>query len=146
VGEDAAAAATAYPIVEFTNAGDYTGWRVWDSETGWVNQPDIPVEPGWTTLELVLDQDDDSFDVSIDGHVVDSPALGSEALGSVIVNSYNYGPGTAPYEVRWSDFGFGDRVTLASRDQCRDGGWEDFGFTNQGRCVASLVASDRSPH
>jgi hypothetical protein len=146
VGEDADASAAAYPIVEFTTAGDYTGWRVWDSETGWVAHPEIPVGSGWTTLALVLDESADAFDVSIGGHDATSAALGSEALGSVIVNSYNYGPGTAPYEVRWSDFGFGDRVTLASRDQCRDGGWEDFGFTNQGRCVASLVASDHSPH
>lgn len=149
VGEDSASAVTSYPIAEFTNAGegDYVGWRVWDSNLGvWVDQPEIPAEPGWTTVELVLDEAADEFDVSIGGHDATSPALGSTSLGSVIVNSYNYGPGSQPYEVHWSDFAIGTLVELTSTDQCRDGGWADFGFTNQGQCIASLTADDGAPH
>jgi hypothetical protein len=33
---------------------------------------------------------------------------------------------------------------LTSPDQCKQGGWQQFGFTNQGRCVASLVASSHA--
>ena len=30
------------------------------------------------------------------------------------------------------------------RDQCQDGGWETFGFGNQGECIASLMANERA--
>ena len=29
-----------------------------------------------------------------------------------------------------------------SKDQCKDGGWRELGFTNQGRCVSYFVRSD----
>lgn len=143
-----AGSVTSYPIAEFTTAGDagYVGWRVWDSNAGWVNHPEIPVEAGWTTLELVLDEGADEFDVSIGGHDATSPALGATSLGSVIVNSYNYGPGSQPYQVHWSDFAYGQLVELTSKEQCKNGGWADFGFSNQGGCVASLTADDSSGH
>lgn len=148
VGEDDSQTPVAYPIAEFTTAGSegYVGWRVWDSSTGWVNHPEIPVEPGWTTLELVLDEANDEFDVTIGGHAATSAALGSTSLGAVIVNSYNYGPGSDSYAARWSRFAVGTLVELTSKDQCRDGGWADFGFTNQGRCIASLTANEASGH
>jgi hypothetical protein len=29
-----------------------------------------------------------------------------------------------------------DAQSPASKEDCRDGGWERFGFANQGRCIA----------
>jgi len=142
VGENAGAAMS-YPIAEFTTAGDggYVGWRVWDSSTGWVNLPQVPVEAGWTTISVVLDEANDQFDLTIGDDGATSSALGATSLGSVIVNSYNYGPGSQPYDVRWSDFAYGALVELTSKEQCKEGGWADFGFRNQGQCVASLTAN-----
>lgn len=37
-------------------------------------------------------------------------------------------------------------LTLTSMDQCKNGGWEGFGFKNQGQCIASIVANDHSVH
>ena len=31
-----------------------------------------------------------------------------------------------------------------SKEQCRNGGWEDFGFDNQGQCVADVASDGRS--
>jgi hypothetical protein len=31
-----------------------------------------------------------------------------------------------------------------TKDSCKDGGWEDFGFGRQGQCVASLMANENA--
>lgn len=33
-----------------------------------------------------------------------------------------------------------------SKQDCKDGGWDDHGFRNQGLCIASVVANERSAH
>jgi hypothetical protein len=57
-------------------------------------------------------------------------------------------PGRAPADCSPSPFGQAPILTgnitvvdaeplpLTSKDQCKEGGWEQFGFKNQGRCVA----------
>lgn len=37
-------------------------------------------------------------------------------------------------------------LTLDSKDQCKDGAWEGYGFKNQGQCIASVVANGNSVH
>ena len=32
-------------------------------------------------------------------------------------------------------------LSLQSKDQCEDGGFTDFGFANQGQCIASIQAN-----
>jgi hypothetical protein len=35
--------------------------------------------------------------------------------------------------------------TPASKDQCRGGGWRDFGFRNQGQCIAFVERGPKPP-
>lgn len=37
-------------------------------------------------------------------------------------------------------------VVLTNKDQCKKGGWEAFGFKNQGLCIASVQSSENSRH
>ncbi|MGH8965828.1 MAG: hypothetical protein ACRDXB_10940, partial [Actinomycetes bacterium] len=144
VGHDDNGDRTAFPIIEFTTAGDgdFTGWRVWDDLTGWHNHPEIPYEPGeWSTLEIELNEAEGTFDLAIDGSPATSPAAGSTNLGEVIVNSFNYGPDAQSYDVHWSNFATGVLDELDSKDECKDGGFAAYGFANQGQCVSSLMAN-----
>lgn len=35
-------------------------------------------------------------------------------------------------------------VTAASPEVCKNGGWDAYGYSNQGRCIASVVANERA--
>lgn len=35
-------------------------------------------------------------------------------------------------------------ITASSPDVCKDGGWEGYGYKNQGQCIASVVANERA--
>lgn len=144
VGHDDNGDRTSFPIVEFTTAGDgdFTGWRVWDDLTGWHNHPEIPYEAGeWSTLEIELTEAGSTFDLTIDGSPATSSAAGTTNIGEVIVNSFNYGSAAQSYDVHWSNFATGDVITLDSKDDCKNGGYEAFGFKNQGQCVSSLMTN-----
>jgi hypothetical protein len=39
---------------------------------------------------------------------------------------------------------FGE-VQLTSKEQCKDGGWQSFGFKNQGDCVSFLATGGKNP-
>jgi hypothetical protein len=145
VGHDESGDRTAFPIIEYhqdTGLG-FTGWRVWDSAIGdWVSHPGSTSFGEWATLEIVLDADNNQFIWSVDGVSETLSGLDSTTLGEVIVNMFNYGPGTPAYEVHVSNFAIGEVMpTPATKDDCRNGGYAEFGFTNQGLCIASLVSN-----
>lgn len=144
VGHDQAGARTAFPIIEYHQASGDSEWRVWDSEHGvWLPHPASTGYGEWVTLEVVLDPDVDSFVTSVDGVSAMLPTLGSVVLGEVIVNMFNYGPGTPAYQVHVSDFAMGIAfATPSDKNDCRQGGYTDFGYANQGLCIAGIV-SDR---
>ncbi len=112
VGTDGSSV-SAYPIVEFTSAGDggYVGWRTFDDENGgWINHGGVPINipsssNGWNTIQIEYNSDTSKFDFVING--VDSGssvATGSTGLSAVIFNQYNYGPDDgANYTVHWSN-------------------------------------------
>lgn len=142
VGHDASDGISAYPIIEFTTAGegDFTGWRIWNGVSGgWQNLPGIPYSAdSWNALELVFNDETGEFDYYVNGALAGSNAAGdSEDLGAVILNNYNYGATDgADYAVRWSNFGYGDLfANPESKDACKHLGWQTYGFANQGLCV-----------
>lgn len=145
VGHDDVGERTAFPIVEYHQDIDegFAGWRVWDSATrAWLPHGVDVASGEWTTLEIVLDVDNDQFVVSVEGVAQTLGALGSNTLGEVIVNMFNYGPGTPAYDVHVSSFGIGEVVPApATKDDCRNGGYADFGFKNQGLCIAGIVSN-----
>jgi CRP-like cAMP-binding protein len=36
-------------------------------------------------------------------------------------------------------------VRLTSKEQCKDGGWQSFGFENQGDCVSFVATGGKNP-
>lgn len=143
VGHDPAEG-SAYPIVEYyqdTALGE-SGWRIWDTASGWVDHPGTTGPGAWATLEVILDVEADEFTLSVDGVAATLPALGTTTLGHAIFNTYNFGPGTPAYAVHFSDFAVGEVfVGPVSKDDCKNGGYADFGFTNQGLCIKSLTSN-----
>ena len=144
VGHDEVGERTAFPIIEYhqdTTSGD-AGWRIWDSSIGdWVPHAGTAGHD-WATLEVVLDAENDEFILSVNGVAETVAGLGSATLGEVIFNMFNYGPGTPEYDVHFSNFATGEVVpTPATKDDCKKGGYADFGFKNQGLCVASVVSN-----
>jgi hypothetical protein len=43
------------------------------------------------------------------------------------------------------NFASSGAVQLTSKEQCRDGGWQSFGFKNQGDCVSFLATGGKNP-
>jgi hypothetical protein len=43
------------------------------------------------------------------------------------------------------NFAYSGVVQLTSKAQCRDGGWQSFGFKNQGDCVSFLATGGKNP-
>jgi hypothetical protein len=43
------------------------------------------------------------------------------------------------------DFASNGVVQLTSKEQCRDGGWQSFGFKNQGDCVSFVATGGKNP-
>ena len=145
VGHDELGERTAFPIIEYhqdTTSGD-AGWRIFDSSIGdWVPHAGTAGHGDWATLEVVLDAENDEFILSVNGVAETLTGLGSTTLGEVIFNMFNYGPGTPAYDVHFSNFATGEVVpTPGAKDDCKKGGYADFGFTNQGVCVASVVSN-----
>lgn len=143
VGHDGASARSAYPIVEYHQEDGSAGWRVWDSDGGqWLSHPATTGHGEWATVEIVLDSEPGQFVMSVDGVSATLPVLGSETLGEVIVNMYNFGPGTPAYAMHVSGFAIGHVLpSPVEKDDCRKGGYADFGYTNQGLCIAGIVSN-----
>ena len=54
-----------------------------------------------------------------------------------------WGPATVGQAGQWDNSGNFTTLLwapeLTSKDQCKKGGWQDFGFKNQGQCVSSIA-------
>ncbi|MEO7364104.1 MAG: hypothetical protein ABIV43_01190 [Candidatus Saccharimonadales bacterium] len=151
VGNDANGDISAYPIVEFTTAGDggYTGWRVFNDEVGgWTNLASIPYNTNsWNTVGFSYNPATTTFDFTINGVAGGSSvATGSVDLSSLIFNNYNYGPTSTNYTVNWSNLVTGQTVT-ADKDSCKNNGYASLSlsdgttFKNQGSCVSYFASN-----
>lgn len=136
-----------FGILEFVNLeqstsgdsaqGDHEGWRYWDSANGWtvLNRPFDYGE--WVTLTIELDTDNAQYDFFIDGQFVASGAGGEHFIRELFLNSYNYGLdefpnlGNGDYASHWH----AGLMDPEAKADCKQGGWQDFGFDNQGRCI-----------
>jgi len=149
VGDDGAGARDNwFGIIEFINLeistsgasaqGDHEGWRVWDSTNGWTNLNTAFAYGEWVTLGIELDTIDEEYDFYIDGNLVGSGPAGENFIRELFLNSYNYGSDVFPnlgnnsYAAHWHNGELGDPE---SKSDCKEGGWEGFGFRNQGQCV-----------
>jgi hypothetical protein len=114
---------SAYPIIEFTTAGDngHVGWRAWDGVNGgWTNLPTTFSWNSWSTLEIVHNNGSTKFNVYINGQLAaTNTGDDSTSLNAVILNSYNYATNNAAdnYAAHWSNLGYGN-VAGASVSSC----------------------------
>ena len=148
VGDDGAGARDNwFGILEFVNIepstsgasapGDHEGWRFWDSTNGWTNLVTDFEYGGWVTLGIELDTDAETYNFYINHELVGSGPGGENFIRELFLNSYNYGEDVFPnlssdsYAAHWHA-GALDPVT---KDNCKNGGWADFGFKNQGLCI-----------
>jgi len=145
-----------YGIIEFVNLepstsgnssqGDHEGWRFWDSENGWTNLDTVFTYGEWVTLGIELDTENKMYNFYIDGELVGSGTAGENFIRELFLNSYNYGLdvfpnlGNGDYTTHWH---VGIHAPMTPED-CKNGGWEQHGYKNQGQCVRDLVRNERS--
>lgn len=136
-----------FGIIEFVNLepstsgdsaqGDHEGWRVWSSLTGWMNLPTDFTYGEWATLRIDLDTDAMLYNYYINDELVATAPAGDNFIRELFLNSYNYGLDTFPnlnndsYAAHWH-VGIEDPT---DKEQCKNGGWEAYGFKNQGQCI-----------
>lgn len=139
-----------FGIVEFVNLepstsgasaqANHTGWRFWDSTNGWTNVS-IPFTYGeWATLGIELDTVAGEYNFYINGNLIGSGPGGVNFIREAFLNSYNYGLDEFPtldngsYSAHWH-VGVPAPTEPEVRADCMDGGWEEYGFRNQGQCI-----------
>ena len=149
VGDDGAGARdNLFGILEFVNLepstsgisaqGNHEGWRFWDSTIGWTNLPTPFTYGEWVTLGIELDPTAQMYNYYINGELVATAAGGENFIRELFLNSYNYGLDEFPslgndtYAAHWHV----GSLSPESQEDCKNGGWEDFGFRNQGQCIA----------
>ena len=139
-----------FGILEFVNLesstsgesaqGDHTGWRIWDSTTGWTNIGDDYAYGDWFTLGIELDTTNAQYLYTINGEQVGTATGGTNFISELFLNSYNYGLDVFPnlnsdsHAAHWH-VGVEEPANPQSRMDCMRGGWEDFEFRNQGQCI-----------
>ena len=143
IGDDGAGEANLgfFGIVEFANVeGVHEGWRAWDSSAGW-NLLETDFAYGeWVTLTIELDPDADEFIYYIDGEMVGAGAAGAEStfIRNLILNHKNFGSETGLTDLDNKDYAahwHAGVVNPQTKNECKKGGWESFGFKNQGQCI-----------
>ncbi len=138
-----------FGIIEFVNLepstsgasaqGDHEGWRYWDSTVGWINLGTEFTYGEWVTLAIELDTTTQQYVYSINGDEVATATGGENFIREVFLNSYNYGLDAFPnlsnasYAAHWH--GGIVENNPESKDECKKGGWQTFGFRNQGQCI-----------
>ncbi|MEX0930720.1 MAG: hypothetical protein WDZ68_00325 [Candidatus Paceibacterota bacterium] len=119
-----------------SNITDHEGWRFWDSVNGWTDLATDFTYGEWVTLGIELDTDAEVYNFYINGDLVGSGPGGENFIRELFLNSYNYGLDTFPnlgndsYAAHWHVWS-----NPEAKDECKDGGYEAFGFSNQGRCI-----------
>lgn len=148
VGDDGAGGRDDFfGILEFVNLepatsgesapGNHEGWRFWDSTVGWTNLSTQFAYGEWVALGIELDTHAQQYRYYIDGVYVSSAAGGENFIRELFLNSYNYGLDAFPtlgndgYSAHWHA-GLADPAT---KDDCKNGGWQAFGFEDQGQCI-----------
>ncbi|MDP3996435.1 MAG: hypothetical protein Q8P86_01925, partial [bacterium] len=149
VGDDGAGARdNLFAIVEYVNLepstsgasaqGDHEGWRVWDSVNGWTDLATDVAYGEWATLGIELSTSTEEYVYYINGVEVARGPGGENFIRELFLNSYNYGLDEFPtlgndsYAAHWHN---GEVSDPASKEECKNGGWENFGFSNQGQCI-----------
>ncbi|MEX2515132.1 MAG: hypothetical protein WD335_03315 [Candidatus Paceibacterota bacterium] len=136
-----------FGIIEFVNLepsdsgdsaeGDHEGWRVWDSANGWTNLDTDFTYGEWVTLGIELATSTEEYVFYINGDEVARGPGGENFLREFFLNSYNYGEDTFPnldngdYAAHWHV----GQLNPQTKEDCMKGGWEDYGFKNQGLCI-----------
>jgi hypothetical protein len=64
---------------------------------------------------------------------------GKPSVGDILVNVAGGYP-TANDRV----YSMNATISATSLDICKDGGWEGYGYKNQGQCIASIVANENA--
>lgn len=129
---------TAYPLIVFRNGETIdAGFYVYDTTTGAYVDSGVAVRyDGWNTLAITLDDDSDTVQYAINGEAAGSSYAGSDQIGQVFLNHFN--DGATDYTAHWH--AGSDDVAELTKDDCKNGGFRDLGFRNQGQCIASIVA------
>lgn len=136
-----------FGIVEFVNLepstsgasaqGDHEGWRVWDSANGWTNLSTDFSYGEWVTLGIELDTESEEYNFYINSALVASGPGGENFIRELFLNSYNYGKDEFPnlgndsYSAHWH----AGLLNPQTKDDCKRGGYADYGFKNQGQCI-----------
>lgn len=136
-----------FGIVEFVNLepsssgesveGDHEGWRVWDSENGWTNLPTDYSYGEWVTLGIELDTENQEYTYYINDTEVGTAAGGENFIRELFLDSYNYGKDKFPnlgndsYAAHWH----AGLLNPETKTDCKKGGYADYGFKNQGKCI-----------
>jgi len=139
-----------FGIIEFVNLesstsgvsaqGNHEGWRIWSSATGWTDIETDFTYGEWVTLKIDLDTEEGLYHYSIDGVEIGTAPAGENFIREIFLNSYNYGLDVFPnltndsYAAHWH-VGLSSPADPATKEECMKGGWEDFGFDNQGQCI-----------
>ena len=107
-----------YPIIEYANIGGYTGWRVWNANTGtWINVA-APTAAGNYTVEIVSNFNTGNYDFYVNNSKVYSYAAeGYTTFTNMIFNNYNVGDTTVAgsnYVVEWKNISTGSLPRVAA--------------------------------
>ena len=117
-----------FGIQEFINLSFHNGWSYWESGVGYTDS-NLPFEWGtWVTVKIELNADLGNYIYSVDGEVLGSVAGGSNYIREVFLNTYNFG--NSDYASHWHA-----GINPITITDCQNGGWEAFGFRNQGQCI-----------
>lgn len=135
---------SAYPLIVFRNgeevdAGFYVYEYIFDDEgvfeKAQYTPSEIDVEYGeWNTLSIVLDDEHNSFVYMVNGEFAGEMAdVFGGSTGDFIEQVYlnHYNNGDLDYTAYWH-VGIEDPE---EKMQCMKGGFEAYGFNNQGQCV-----------
>ncbi len=104
IAVDSADAVSAYPILEFAADGNGARFQGWNDASGWVDYglSSTFAYDMWHELKIVLDGN--SWNYVLDGALLGQvSALGSVAMGDVILQGYNKFSGETPqsYDIQW---------------------------------------------
>jgi hypothetical protein len=127
---------TAYPIIVYRNSAAVdAGFYTWDGVGGYVPS-EVPVKYNdWNTLSISLDTEAQRANYSINGSSAGGIQANGANIGQVFLNHYN--DGVRDYVAHWHA-GL-QEVAEPTKEDCKNGGWKELGFRNQGLCVSSFA-------
>lgn len=174
MGNDAADRSNAdtwadFTIVDTNNPAPFDGW--FEEITYFAERPGtirfVVVQPDhtvtWVSDEIVVDASGvHTFATGSPVGVVEGSNIGVYSKGVGVISwDYDGGAEPAPFtdagtgqpevgeQLEYHDesrrtYSMGTSVRASSPEICKDGGWERWGYRNQGQCIASVVANERA--